>query len=359
MQTGDGNTTTMDNNTTTLANLESDSGTDIFFWVTLACTLELIISSCCNVVALGVMKKCRKIPTSIRYLSINFLAAMLLASCNTLIHSTARFTIGPSGDYRIVIDSRTFFTSMFISLTWCSLCFLTLERFVALMFPLNFAKYVSKATISFTIASVWVFNILSPTLIFILNWLNICGEYDYVNSCDRFALFHSNRMFMLSQLCLYGCVTVAVYTKISLIIRRHNREIDALTINNQNASTNNSAISRTLQSTKVIVAIILSFIILQSPVLLTVLIFELRPDLQQPQVRSLLFSTIFVFGEINTYFTLYFYVWKFQECRMNFYRMLAKLSDRYRVEAETLHRDVFNIVSTSVTKSDNAHCTNM
>ena len=347
---GNWNTTFMENftsvsyNNKTTFNLDTDN-TDKFFWVALAFTLEMIVSIFCNAVAIRVMVKCCKLPISIRYLSVNLLVAMLIVSISNVIHSVWGFIIGPHGDNGLQFESRSFFNTVFVSLTWCCLCFVILERFFALTFPLRYAHYATKAPLYIVIALIWLVNILVPTLIFIFNWLSTCGQYDFVTSCDRFAMHHPSRIFMISVLFLYCGITVVVYTKISRILHRQNTVIQAITVTTQNAPNQTSSLSRSLPSTKVILVIVLSFIMLQSPLVLTILLFELRPDLQEQQLRSVLYIAIFLFSEINTYVVLYFYIWRFRECRMNFYRMLAIISDRYKDKAGALHIEVFNIVT--------------
>ena len=337
-------------NRTTL-NLEIDfqpNDADKFFWVAFAFTFEMIVSICCNAVALWVMIKCRKLPISIRYLSINLLVAMLVGSCSNVIHSVWGFIIGPYGDNDLQFESRSFSNSVFVSLTWCCLCFVILERFFALTFPLKYAHYVTKTSLYITIALIWLVNILVPTLLFFFNWLSICGKYDFAKSCDRFAMHHPSRIFMMTVLFIYCGITIVVYAKITRIIQRQNSVVRAITMTTQNAPNPNSSLSRSLPSTNVILVIVLSFIILQSPLVFTILLFELRPDLQEQQLRSLLFCVIFLFGEINTYVVLYFYIWRFEECRMNFYRMLSNTSDRYKDKAEALRIEVFNIVTVNM-----------
>ena len=351
---GNWNTTFMENFTSVSYNNKTTfntDNTDKFFWVAFAFTLEMIVSICCNAVAIRVMMQCRKLPISIRYLSVNLLAAMLIGSCSNVIHSVWGFIIGPHGDNGLQFESRSFFNSVFVSLTWCCLCFVILERFFALTFPLRYAHYATKASLYIAIALIWLVNILVPTLIFIFNWLSTCGQYDFVTSCDRFAMHHPSRIFMISVLFLYCGITVVVYTKISRILHRQNTVIQAITVTTQDAPNQTSSLSRSLPSTKVILVIVLSFIMLQSPLVLTIFLFELRPDLQEQQLRSFLFGVIFLFSEINTYVVLYFYIWRFRECRMNFYRMLSIISDRYKDKAGALHIEVFNIVTVKTESS--------
>ena len=291
--------------------------------------------------------QCRNLSVSIKYLSSNFLLAVLVSELNNLAFSTARFIKGLDGDIEVLVDARTILYSLFVALTWCSLCAIALERFIALVFPLHYSRYVTELSLGITIAVVWLSNLLIHPSILFFSWFEMCGRYDYIQSCDRFSIFRPVRISMTSLSGIITFITVVIYTKISLVIRHHTKEIAELTVKDQETTTQNDSYSRPLPSTNIILAIILSFIILQSPILINFIIFELRPDLQLQQVRTTFHMIIFIFGEINTFIILYLYVWRFKECRMNFYRMLSKLSDRYRAKAEALRIEVFNIVTFS------------
>ena len=216
-----------------LNNLTRDSNTDdtyriVLFWLHIAGTVELVISVCFNVIALRIMTQCRKIRMAIRYLSSNFLVAVLVSSCNNLIFGAARFIIGLDGDIELLFDFRTIFYGIFVALTWCSLCALALERLLSIMFPLHYTRYLTKVTISIGIAVVWLVNILSPPLIIFLSWQHMCGNYGFITSCDRFAIFRPIRIFMASLSGIITCVTIVIYVKINLVIRNHKNGIARL-----------------------------------------------------------------------------------------------------------------------------------
>ena len=305
----------------------------------------MIVSICFNGVALWIMMQCRQLSASIKYLSCNFLLAVLVSEINNVAFGAARYIKGIDGDIEVLFDARSILYSLFVALTWCSLCALALERFIALVFPLHYSRYVTKLSLAITIAVVWSSNLLIHPSILFFSWFAMCGRYDYIQSCDRFSIFRPVRISMVSLSGIITFVTIVIYSKISLVIRHHTREIAQLTVKDQKTTSHDDSCSQSLPSTNIILTIILSFIILQSPVLMNFLIFELRPDLQLQHVRTMLHTLIFIFGEINTYIILYLYVWRFKECRMNFYRMLSKLSDRYREKSETLRIEVFNIVT--------------
>ena len=98
-------------------------------------------------------------------------------------------------------------------------------------------------------------------------------------------------------------------------------------------------------STKTILIIILSFIVLQFQYLIFNILTELKPEFRELEWRIRINFISSLCHEINVYITLFLYIWKFSECRMNFYYMFSKLNNKYKPKAESLRMEVYNIVS--------------
>ena len=304
---------------------------------------ELAITTCCITVALNVMLRCRKLPFSIRYLSVMFLIVFLTMTGINIIFSVIRLIPGPNYCYyKLIFDSRSFFVSMFLLVLWCSMCVLTVERFIAIVFPYHYIQNVTKSTLYVTISLTWVFNIIVPSVIVFVSWLKVCGQYDYISRCDIFAVFKPFRIFTTFILCISYATTIVIYSKILFSIRKQARQILALNVKNtlpaekyeQNASTQTP-----LPSISMILIIILSFIVLQSPYLFTFIIFEIRQDLKQQKWRVIFQIICYICHELDTFVPVYLYIWRFPECRLHFYHMFSKINNRYRQKAEALRME--------------------
>ena len=324
--------------------------TSISYWINILILCELPVTTYFISVALNIMLRCRKLSFSIRYLSVMVLIAFLSYAIINIIFSVVRLILGPNHYYyALIFDSRTFIASVLLSVLWCSMCVLTVERFVAIVCPYRYVQYVTKGTMYITVSFTWAINILIPIVLVFTSWFEVCGYYDYISKCNIFEVYRPFRIFTSFILCISFITTIAVYTKILLKVRQHEKEIRALNVKSMITATENDAQnvseSTPRQSIPTILIIILSFLVLQSPYLITFITFELQPDLKLHKWRVLLQITCYLCHELDTFVTLYLYIWRFSECKMHFYLMFSKINGKYREKAETLRIQVFNIVT--------------
>ena len=313
-------------------------------WVNYAQITASIISICCNLIALIIITNCQRMPLSIRYLSANFITCFLVTEGVISLHSLAMLIFG-NGYYEEIFSSRIFFASVCASIMWCSLCAVTVERLIALTAPFNYIKYVTKSSISVTIAIIWISNILIPSAIVFITMSQECDQFIHILTCDIYAIFRPFRFFLGSLMAFYGIFILIVYSKVLKYVWKHTNNINALQIKNPGTSTNVVAREKHkyLRSTKTIVAIIAVFIVLQSPVFLLSFSFEVMPELKQHTWRMIFQGLNYIGFELNVYATLYLYIWKFHECRMRFYFLFRRIST-FRVKAESLRIEIFDIV---------------
>ena len=91
----------------------------VAYWINVAIVCELSIAICCNAVALRIMFRCKKLPDSIRYLSINFIIAFLALGVSNLTLSVTRLALGPNNCYyELIFDLRTFLSLVFLLVLW-------------------------------------------------------------------------------------------------------------------------------------------------------------------------------------------------------------------------------------------------
>ena len=328
--------------------MQTEDGNQMSLRLNLFVICALLISTGCNIVALRVILRCRKLPISIRYLSANFLVGFLMIGISTIIHSTAMIVFGlDSYNYELIFDIRMFFFCVFLAVLWCSMCAVTAERFIAIVFPYKYVLLTRKSILYITITFIWMINITVPSAFVIYNLLNFCGQIEPRSSCDMFAILRPFRIFVSSVLCISFVVTTVLYFKILLCIQQtqtKTRALDMKTIPTENKEP--SATKSTPPTiTNTILIIILSFLILQSPYLIVIIITELIPESQHHNWRAISQIMCYICHEINTFVTLFHYIWWFPECRMTFYHMFSRVSQRCRTKAEILRIEVYNIVT--------------
>ena len=322
------------------------SGESLTYWINSLMIFELPVTICFISVALHIMLRCRKLSFCIRYISVNVLIAFLSIAIINITFTALRLILGPTSCYyRLIFDSRTFIGTMLLSVLWCSMCVLTIERFIAIVFPYRYVQYVTKSTVYITVSLTWAINIIIPIVIVFISWLNVCGHYDYISKCDILKVYRPFRIFIAVILCISFATTIASYTKIFLKARQHEREIRALDVKSTFTTDKNKSTGYAASPRPTILFIVLSFIVLQSPYLINIIIFELRPDWKLQKWRVLLQITCYLCHELDTFVTLYLYIWKFPECKMHFYHMFSKINGKYSAKAEALRIDVFNIVT--------------
>ena len=304
------------------------------------------IAICFHIFALAIISRCQKIPLAIRYLSRNLLACFIALEFAISQPSLMMLLCG-NKFYRLIFDIRIFFGCSLVSVMWCSLCGITLERLLVLTMPFHYNKYVTKKILAIFIGSIWTINVMIPVVVFIVTAIQACGQHDYhyITACDIYAIFRPTRMVLLSFLVLYAIFIVTAYTKILSIVFHHHKQIDSLELTaNKTYLSYLEKREKYLKSTKTVLAIILTFIVFQSPLFFHLVIFEWKPELHEHKWRMILQGVDYLGHQLNTYACLYLYIWKFKECRMHLFLMLSKWNKNFLTRATSLRIEVFDIV---------------
>ena len=301
-----------------------------------------IISISCNTIAIRIITRCRKMPLSVRYLSINFLICFLVTEGIIFLHNVMMLLLGRE-HYEIISVSRSFFGSIAFSLMWCSLCAVAVERLIALKLLFQYKTYVTKTSLLASITALWISNFVIALLITIVGGGKMCSKYNHLSDCNVFAVNTPVRVYLGFLLVFNAMILLLVYVAILQTIRKHRNIVHVLPVNdteNQQES-ERTVRKQNTQSTKTIVAIILVFVILQLPQLCFAIVYIFRPNMKPHKLFQLI---CYISYELNTYATLYLYIWRVQECKMIFY-MLLKCCKTYRKRAETMRIEILEIVT--------------
>ena len=297
------------------------------------------LSLTCCLIFLRIVTKCQRLPAPIKYLSKNFVVSFMMTDFTIWLHSIAMLLWGQTYLYDLIFDSRIFFAGIGVPVLWCSLVALTYERLLALVQPFMYHKYTSKTNVTLLIFVIWTVNILVPSIISIVSALTFCNFSDFY-TCEVYSLFNPHRKFLLGFLTLYGLLILIGYIKIMSIILKQQRNITTQ-LSNQNFT---APLGNNLKATKTIAAIIFAFIILQSPQFFHYLIFEIQPSLQQQYWRIVFQGLDYISFQLLLYTSLYLYIWKFKECRMQFYLLFSKCFKKFEQKANDMRIEVLDIV---------------
>ena len=319
------------------------STTDIAINVPLNCGI-IVLSTCsilCNIIALNIIHRCRKLSFQIRCVTYNLLASYILFESMILLHSVAMLLVGTMYG-TLIFESRIFFGCALVATLWGSLCTVTIERLVALTVPLHYKRYVTKTTLSISIASLWTVTVITPLLAFIIAGINVCGQYNFI-SCDIYALFKPARIVLISFLILFALIISASYLKIIFITYKLKKLGKALIANSKYLS-ELSQKQKCTNSTKTVAVVILVFIVFQSPIFFHSILMDFKPELWTHRWRMIFQTIDYVGVQLNTYANLYLYICKFKECKMHLFFILAKCNGMFKAKADSLHIEVYDIV---------------
>ena len=336
------NTTIYNGSSPTIYNVSSTE--EKTYSVPMICGI-IAVSLCsilCTSFALNILNRCRKLSFQIRFVSNNLLASFITFDSSVILHSLAMLFMGDVYLQQI-FDSRLFFANVLVTTLWGSLCAVTIERLLALTMPLHYSRHVTKFFLSISTVSLWTVNVLVPTLVFIINWITVCG-YEYI-SCDSYALFLPLGIITSAFLILYSLIVFSSYIKIVSIIFQHHKLGRTLNANTKYLA-EISQKQKLTDSTKTVAAIIIAFMVFQSPIYFHTFVIGFKPEFRQHKLRMLFQLLDYAGVELNIYATLYLYIWKLKECKMHFYFVLSKFNKKYKSTADALHIEVFDIIIT-------------
>ena len=172
----------------------------VLVWFSFVLICEFLLSTCCCLIATRIMTRCRKLSLSIRFLSVNFLVAFIMIGASNFLSSVILKTIDQDSEYYLVgFVVRMVLFSVFMSVLWCSMCVVVIERFIAIEFPYHYVKLNTKTTLYSVIVFIWTFNTIVPCVLVVRNWLQFCGANKFLHECNGFALLRPFRV-LLSRL---------------------------------------------------------------------------------------------------------------------------------------------------------------
>ena len=304
-----------------------------------------VVSILSNSFSLRIISKCRKTSFQIRYLSLNFLACYIVFESSVTAHTLA-FQIIDDTQYWKVFNSRIFVSAVLVLTSWGCICAVSFERALALTMPFRYVRYLTKFRLKLAIVSFWCLSLTIPIATFVISFVTKCStgiDFNKLLHCDIYAIWKPLRMYCMGLLTAYATIIIVSSIQILRIMYHHTCKTSAQNQDNRdpvNASTRQKYFS----STRNVMLVIFAFIVLQSPpFLFHIIAFDHIPQLKTPTWRLILQYMDYTAHTMNTYVTLYIYIWKRRECRMQIYLILSRLNKKYLANANSLRLKVYDI----------------
>ena len=274
-------------NISTLRNASFDSnnaGTETYVpsWNMLALGMS-VISILFLVFALRILAMCKKTASQITYLSINFLMSYIVFEASVSLHTAAMSMFGDKY-YVLIFNSRVFCSAVFVTTIWGSVCAASVDRALALTFPFDYPKHVTKSVLRSAIIVIWFLNVAVPVSTILITIAMLCGQYSDLSKCDTYAVLRPMKLCLSGLLILYAVFIVVACKIIHSIALSHKSNLDKFTANQKYLS-NVTKCQKNSKTTRSLLLVIIEFIVFHLPVFFHLTVFGYIPQLQTHNLR--------------------------------------------------------------------------
>jgi len=297
-----------------------------------------------DVFAIYIMKKCKRIPFQIKYLSISYILSDATGALVFVINQVVILMFMMSTD--LTHNIRIVSVGIMLSVSWFSVAALSMDRAVGLKVNLRYATMVRRKTINITISIIWMFHIITMPFVMIYGFKTACNLI-MDEHCNPWAATKLVRFYIMVLLLIVGFLVVGSNAYVHRIARRHERQIADI---KKSAFTGrcinpDSPISeRQLSATKAILSIIVSFVLFHAPIIIHLLVLESNIHARHELPRRLFHVFSFACIQINSFVNLFLYFGKFKEFKFQLYLVLGGIFKSFSEVAERQRVDVYNIV---------------
>ena len=292
--------------------------------------------------ALRILAMCKKTPPQIKYLSVNFLMSYLIFEMSLSLNTSAMLLFGEIY-HMLIFNTRVLLCAVFVATIWSSACAISIDRALALTFPFDYAKHVTKQVLRIVIAIIWCLNITVPLITLLITIAMVCDHGRNISTCDIFAILRPTKLCLSALLVVYAVLIIITCKKIHHIAFPQTTNAEKFTVNRIYLS-NLIKKQKTSKTTRTVLIVVLSFIIFQLPVFFHVTVLGHIPQLQTQFWRNTFQGLDYIGHYLDIYASLYIYVWKFKECRMHFYFMISRFNRKFFGKANALKIKIYNVV---------------
>lgn len=304
-----------------------------------------VVIVACDIFAVCVLTKCRRIPRQCLYYSISFISS---DAVNSVFFSLFQMCIYWFQYHTIIVHySRIFTIGIMNNISSASMGALMLERIIALNSGMKYRKIMKGACVKFGIIMLWILHTAIVVASLAVGVWNHCNWQ--LHECDFFDASRIARFTVIGVMIFYDIVLVTSYISICRIARRHISNIIAmkrLSFSNTVSDTDNIS-DRQYATTQAIIYVVIAFLILQAPINVHIIVSETSDTIRHELVMRVFLGISYLCLQAHSFVNLYLYVGKFKECKMVFYFVLGRFFKSFETRAETLRIDVFDIVVSS------------
>lgn len=301
-----------------------------------------VIIVCCDIVAIRVMRRCKRVAYQCLQLSISYLISEMVALVLFIIHQLLIFGFRINTDF--LFNSRISTVAIMHCISSAFIAAIIWERVFALMATLNYSLGVNRIKIHLIIAVIWLAHIIVVTGIVsdsfhsYCNWTSSNCDFTQVNKVAKYCFLILNAIYDVIMI----IANVIVYN----VARRHACEIDVITqtVAKDKPKYTERISERQYASIMVFVKIVTFYILLQLPLYLATLFATNLPEIRDETSMRMLRSFGYFCFLLKSFINLYFYILKIKECRMILFFMLGKYFPRYEQRAYAIRLEVFDIV---------------
>lgn len=317
--------------------------------VVLVCNYGTLIVSIiiiiCEIGALGVLRKCKRMPYCSRVLSSCFILSDAAGALVFTIHQIIIFVFGINND--MTHTSRTLVVATMLSVSWASVAAMSIERAVALKANIKYTMGFIKTRLHLMASLLWLVHVLLAVVVIAVGFKQHC-DWKIVG-CDVWEASKVTRLFMMTLLVVYQIALAISYVIIYRIAARHAREIAAIRTAafGKNINVPDGVSERQFSTTQAIIKIVLAFMLLHAPIIIHLIVVESDQSFLNEMLRRVLYAFSYLCIQFNSFISLRLYVVKFDECKLHFYQFLSRLFKSYERKTEELRIKVFSIVVSS------------
>lgn len=317
--------------------------------VILVCNYGALIVSLiiiiCEIGALAVLRKCKRMPYCSRVLSSCFILSDAAGALVFTVHQIIIFVFGFNND--LTHTSRTLVVATMLSVSWSSVAAMSIERVVALQANIKYTMGFNKSRVHLMASLLWLVHVLLAVVVISVGFKQHCGWK--ILSCDIWEASKVSRFVMMTLLVAYEITLVISYVVIYTIAARHAREIAAIrsAAFGKNVNNPDGVSERQFSTTQAIIKIVLAFMLLHTPIIIHLIVVESDQSSLNEILRRVLYAASYFCIQLNSFISLRLYVVKFDECKLYFYQFLSRLFKSYERKSEELRLKVFNIVVSS------------
>ncbi|XP_045215307.1 adenosine receptor A2a-like [Mercenaria mercenaria] len=287
-------------------------------------------------IAICVLRRCKKTPIAIKYLSINFLASDAMFQIIGALFSIVKF-MDIVKNVTVLKVGYQFTLGLALSVSCASINLLAFDRLIAVTLPLRYQSLVTRFRAVLVILIVWSFNIIACSASFIWFLVDCTVEQSICsgNNGLRASFTDKQHITHIVLFVLYELVNITVYVALALALRNYFDRKGKLTASQNQMNRGNSSVHRWILS--------LTFLqlVLHLPYLINTFITVVVKEFWYQTWREYVEVLAHALLRVSSIGSLYLYTWKLRECKYVFLTMFCGGNSKFGDTIRALKGDIY------------------